>query len=217
MSLSDSLYGAHENVLDDSDIRMNNSQPHLFDSTLHTLGRDSEYGIGPSFPQTPFLASDVGGERQTWADPGLSSAAVPAAGELQSHWVTVFGFPRSRTTDILHIFRQYGEFLDQKSSGGNWVHLCYATKLQAQQALAKNGKIINGDLMIGVVPCTDNTWLKPHHLSGVPTSVGPTSASTSAFASATSPSISPSVLSPSSLPTSSTGLWQAFWTHVFGY
>src|SRR3989338_3922380 len=178
VSLSESLYAGHEPVLDDTGIDQSSSHhPYLFDNTMNTFsGRQREYGLGdhPTSPRpfstahTPFYEE----RRPESAYAAPASAPSAPTGELQSHWVTVFGFPRSKTTDILHIFRQYGEFLDQKSSGGNWIHICYATKLQAQQALAKNGKIINGDMMIGVTPCTDDsTWLKPLHM---PLRTGPT-------------------------------------------
>jgi hypothetical protein len=36
----------------------------------------------------------------------------------------------------------------------------FKTKLQAQRALQKNGKIINGNIMVGVIPCTDKTVVK---------------------------------------------------------
>jgi len=37
------------------------------------------------------------------------------------------------------------------------MHLQYQTKLQAQKALSKNGKVLNGRIMIGVQPCTDSS------------------------------------------------------------
>ena len=39
------------------------------------------------------------------------------------------------------------------------MHLQFASPLEAQVALSKNGKIIGGDLMIGVLPCTDRDVL----------------------------------------------------------
>ena len=38
---------------------------------------------------------------------------------------------------------------------GNWIHIQYQTKLQAQKALSKNGKVLGSSLMIGIMPCID--------------------------------------------------------------
>lgn len=40
-------------------------------------------------------------------------------------------------------------------NSGNWMHIHYATSLQARKALSRNGKILPGNIMIGVVPCID--------------------------------------------------------------
>jgi len=70
-------------------------------------------------------------------------------------WVTVFGFPTAAEAFILRQFRQYGVILQYVSqpSQANWIHIQYKTKLQARKALSKNGKIIEGQIMIGVTPC----------------------------------------------------------------
>ena len=70
-------------------------------------------------------------------------------------WITVFGFPTAAESFILRQFRQYGIILQYVSqpTQSNWIHIQYKTKLQARKALSKNGKIIQGQIMIGVVPC----------------------------------------------------------------
>ena len=228
ISLSDSIYAAHEPALDDGS--MDQSHHHgMFDNTMsmgsyggrHDRGlRDHDHSAGMGSPYSLPSAFSYYGEPSSLSSSQSHSLphAAPSApsGEPQNHWVTVFGFPRSRTTDILHIFRQYGEFLDQKSSGGNWVHICYSSKLQAQQALAKNGKIIAGDLMIGVVPCTDdNTWLKPLQMAS--SRPGPTYSAAPVSLSAAPTAHQAPTITPATLPQSSTGFWQTFWTHAFGY
>jgi nuclear pore complex protein Nup53 len=96
--------------------------------------------------------------------------------------VTVFGFPSSATTYILQEFSIYGQILryvvspfillmlrnpyaigvieyfnclTKPSNGGNWMHIQYLTKLHAQKALSKNGKILANSIMIAVLPCID--------------------------------------------------------------
>ncbi|GAB6031663.1 Nucleoporin nup35 [Chamberlinius hualienensis] len=76
--------------------------------------------------------------------------------ELDETWVTVFGFPPSAVGYILQQFSQYGNILHHKMTGGNnWIHLHFQTKIQAKKALAKNGKILCGNMMIGVLQCID--------------------------------------------------------------
>ena len=59
------------------------------------------------------------------------------------------------TSFVLRQFQKYGEIIKHKVGEGNWITVQYASKLQAQKALTKNGKIIADGLMIGVVPCID--------------------------------------------------------------
>ena len=39
---------------------------------------------------------------------------------------------------------------------GNWMHLKFASRMQARKALARNGRMLTDTLMIGVIPCTDS-------------------------------------------------------------
>jgi len=76
--------------------------------------------------------------------------------DLDETWVTVFGFPSSAVSYILQEFSLYGNILEHKISGcNNWVHIHYQSRIQAKKALAKNGKIFAGNMMIGVQPCID--------------------------------------------------------------
>jgi len=75
---------------------------------------------------------------------------------VPSHWVTVFGFPPSASSTILSHFARFGTLVDKLLPvQGNWMHLCYQTKVEVRRALSNNGKIFGGDTMIGVMPCTD--------------------------------------------------------------
>lgn len=42
------------------------------------------------------------------------------------------------------------------------MHIQYQTKLHAQKALSKNGKILANAIMIGVLPCIDKVSDKIH-------------------------------------------------------
>lgn len=106
----------------------------LYNSTLFTPSRD----------HTSFLAQDL----QTTHE------------SLEDTWVTVFGFPAASASYILTQFTQLGTITEHRNPGtGNWMHLKYQTKLQARKALSKNGKVFSGNIMVGVVPCTDKTLL----------------------------------------------------------
>ncbi|KAK3879882.1 hypothetical protein Pcinc_015586 [Petrolisthes cinctipes] len=79
-------------------------------------------------------------------------------GVEDSTWVTVFGFPPAAASYILTQFTQLGTVTRHHNPGsGNWMHLKYQTKLQARKALSKNGKVYSGNIMIGVVTCSDKT------------------------------------------------------------
>lgn len=102
----------------------------------------SSLGTGP-VPATPSRGVAVDGE---------------SGNEQLDRWITVFGFPSGHSSVILSYFHNFGQILRVKHSenGGNWIHLLYTTKLQAEKALGKNGKILEpGNIMIGVVRCTD--------------------------------------------------------------
>jgi Nup53/35/40-type RNA recognition motif len=112
---------------------------------------DGRQQAGPSelrVPRTAFMSP-------TRVDPFYQEGAnITSAATFDSRWVTVFGFQAADTAEILRKFQAYGEIVKHKNEGhGNWMHLCYQTKLQAQRALSKNGSVVSGNIMIGVVPC----------------------------------------------------------------
>lgn len=76
--------------------------------------------------------------------------------EENERWVTVFGFPPAAASAIVGQFSQVGHIVEHRFPGqGNWVNICYASKLDARRALSYNGKILGGHTMVGVVPCQD--------------------------------------------------------------
>jgi len=64
--------------------------------------------------------------------------------------VTVFGFPADKAWQITQLFQKYGEIVQRWEGKGNWVHIQYKRKIDAERALAQSGKIILPDLMVGV-------------------------------------------------------------------
>ncbi|KAL3982962.1 Nup53/35/40-type RNA recognition motif family protein [Acanthocheilonema viteae] len=73
--------------------------------------------------------------------------------EIAAHWVTVFGFSREDAAYILKLFARHGTIVTHRfPKDGNWIFLRYASPVHAQQALSRNGQIIDGRLRLGVVP-----------------------------------------------------------------
>ena len=98
-------------------------------------------------------------------------------------WVTVFGFPPSAACYILSQFSQCkylhtsrillsilfpkicakyisyvlgGTILQHyMTPNGNWMKIRFQTKMQAQKALGRSGRVFGGNLMIGVSICHD--------------------------------------------------------------
>ncbi|XP_054275398.1 nucleoporin NUP35-like isoform X2 [Macrosteles quadrilineatus] len=107
--------------------------------------------LPPSTPTTPYEPS-----AQLMHTPQQSTNQSSA--EEGERWVTVFGFPPAAASSVLGQFSQVGHIIEHRFPGqGNWVNICYASKLDARRALSYNGKVLSGHTMIGVVPCRDYT------------------------------------------------------------
>ncbi|CAG9537523.1 unnamed protein product [Cercopithifilaria johnstoni] len=79
--------------------------------------------------------------------------------EIAAHWITVFGFSREDATNVLKLFARHGTVVAHRfPKEGNWMFLRYASPIHAQQALSRNGQIVDGRLRLGVVP-VDNEEL----------------------------------------------------------
>lgn len=94
--------------------------------------------------------------------PQLSFGATPSLNfdhvtdSTDSTWVTIFGFPPSAASYILSQFSQCGTVLQHHiPPNGNWMNIRFQTKMQAQKALSRSGRIFGGSLMIGVSQCLD--------------------------------------------------------------
>ncbi|KAI1725103.1 nup53/35/40-type RNA recognition motif domain-containing protein [Ditylenchus destructor] len=111
-------------------------------------------------------------EKQMRVDPSQSADSSTSFGSSFAHrygntdasavgpnesdfWVTVFGFPSEQLLAILELFGKHGNIVTHKTpKSGNWVHIRYSSIVHANQALARNGMVIEG-IMIGVIPCDD--------------------------------------------------------------
>lgn len=101
------------------------------------------------------------------SSPALSFGATPAkdfdvtdssfvSDGSGNTWVTIFGFPPHAASYILSQFSQCGTVLQHHiPPNGNWMNVRFQTKLQAQKALARSGRVFGGSLMVGVSTCTE--------------------------------------------------------------
>jgi len=135
---------------------------------LHTPGRSSRLGIDLGDPRglTPGNKHIGEGNRQgiNMININKGATATIEVMHVESPWVTVFGYPSGSGAAVLRHFQGCGEVHQHRAEPGNWMHIKYASKVQASRALAQNGQYIRigGDLgvvMIGVKPCTENDLL----------------------------------------------------------
>ncbi|XP_076300368.1 nucleoporin Nup35-like [Lasioglossum baleicum] len=129
----------------------------LFDS-LETAQATSPYmstvnqSIGHN--QSRLLMNSM--NNSMFSDGSLNPNTTDSQGLLQ--WVTVFGFAPSELNTVLAHISTRVRIVDKHPAPhpqSNWIHLKSASEQEAQRALACNGNIVSGSIMIGVVPCTD--------------------------------------------------------------
>ncbi|KAK4537930.1 hypothetical protein CDCA_CDCA15G3955 [Cyanidium caldarium] len=82
--------------------------------------------------------------------------AVPSDWEAAlACWVTVFGFAPGQQAMVLREMRALGHVQRYVARKGNWMHVQYATALQAQTARSRVARFLNANTLFGVVPCTE--------------------------------------------------------------
>merc|ERR1712179_672727 len=98
--------------------------------------------------------------------PSPSSITSPQEVEATSNpspmdtWVTVWGFPPSSVSFILSELSMCGTVLQHvMPPNSNWMHVRFQTRMQANKAVAKNGCVLGGSIMVGICSCKDETVL----------------------------------------------------------
>uniref|UniRef100_A0A915KV10 Nucleoporin NUP35 n=1 Tax=Romanomermis culicivorax TaxID=13658 RepID=A0A915KV10_ROMCU len=100
--------------------------------------------------------STLGVEQNTPGSRAAQSVAVNAVADDNSRIVTIFGFTAEFIPFILQHFSQCGTIVAHETANKcNWIHVKFESKLQASKALARNGRILNETLKIGVEQCKD--------------------------------------------------------------
>lgn len=137
-----------------------------------------------------------------------------SSNRIDSHWVTVFGFPPSALTLVLSQLANCGPIAEKRiPSQGNWLHVKFNNLSEVAKALSLNGKLINNSIMIGVTFYYDKDD-KENDGSTVFTSPIRARSLRHSFVSPQSPN---SVIPPQTLPQKSTGLMTKAMEYVFGW
>ncbi|CAM9225988.1 unnamed protein product, partial [Scytosiphon promiscuus] len=127
----------------------------------------SGYG-GPRYSQ---VSPATGPRPQQEQDPQGFSAGVGSASEValvpvessgsgrgRATWVVVWGVPLGKGNEVLTRFLNFGDVEEQRGHpGSNWLYLKYATRLQAEKALAAgHGSRLTDTVMLGVQRVPDD-------------------------------------------------------------
>lgn len=132
---------------------------------------------------------------------------------VDSHWVTVFGFPPSALTLVLAQMANCGPIADKRiPPQGNWVHVKFNNLSEVSRALSLNGKLINNCVMIGVQPYYNKE--NKENESMVYTSPMRARSLRHSFVS---PQNSNTVIPPQTVPQKSTGIVTKAMEYVFGW
>jgi nuclear pore complex protein Nup53 len=132
--------------------------------------------------------------------------------KIDTHWVTVFGFPPSALSLVLAQLSNCGVIVEKKvPTQGNWLHVKFNNLSDVPRALALNGRCISNCIMIGVSlhynkenKENDNVFASPIRARSLRQSF-------------ISPHNNSSVLPPQNVPQKSTGLVSKAIEYVFGW
>lgn len=128
--------------------------------------RDKEVPPPPTISMLDPVELPCGVNAEASAAYAISKAAAAKAshyptfhsdewGQDKQYWVTVFGFPPTARSLIRRHFQRLGEVitLSSTTSGGNWLHIRYLTRLQAEKAISCDGTTLTNGIMVGVKKC----------------------------------------------------------------
>lgn len=135
--------------------------------------------------------------------------------KIDTHWITVFGFPPSALTFVLSQLANCGPIAEKKvPPQGNWVHVKFNNLSEVSRALSLNGKLINNNIMIGVTMYYPKENKENINDNSLYTSPIRARSLRHSFVSPQSPN---SVIPPQTVPQKSTGLVSKAMEYVFGW
>ncbi|KAL1522155.1 hypothetical protein AB1Y20_021794, partial [Prymnesium parvum] len=147
--------------------------PPLFSPSTGMGGRaHTQTQLPPSQPHPPPSKTPSGPPTDSIVDSMLGMAFTPApkeeeeatprlpdashrggeAGDTSGYWITAFGFHTAAMVPaVLHELRPSGgDFVQHRLGAGTWIHVQLRSRTDQMEALAKNGRVLNG-FMLGVV------------------------------------------------------------------
>ena len=77
----------------------------------------------------------------------------------QVRYVVVFGFPPEHAAQTATMFAASADTTPPEHEGGNWFRIGYRNYWDYERALRRNGEIVNGSFMIGVIPVVSTYFL----------------------------------------------------------
>ncbi|XP_063922609.1 nucleoporin NUP35 [Zophobas morio] len=132
--------------------------------------------------------------------------------KIDTHWVTVFGFPPSALSLVLAQLSNCGTIVEKRIPGqGNWLHVKFNHLSDVPRALAMNGRCISNCIMVGV-----SLYYHKENKENDDVFASPIRAR-SLRHSFISPHNASSVLPPQNVPQKSTGLVSKAIEYVFGW
>jgi len=151
-------------------LRSKDELPPPASSIYDTEELDASYLINESTNSSVLSTNTISVQSKALDDSSFTAAPLSSSGFtiqdsesaqiLDERWVTVFGFSVDNSSFVLRQFQKYGNIVRYVPGEGNWIHIQYETKFQAQKALTKNGKILDRRLMVGVSPCLDSAAIQ---------------------------------------------------------
>lgn len=164
------------------------------------------YNDSPAFNES---ISRIHPEETFSASRNLSTSRLE---KIDSHWVTVFGFPPSVLNLVLSQLSNCGVIVDKRiPPQGNWVHIKFNNFSEVARGLSFNGKCINNTIMVGV-----QLYYPKENKENSSLITSPIRAR-SLRHSFVSPHSSSNVLTSQNVPQKSTGIVTKAMEYVFGW
>lgn len=118
-------------------------------------GNNSNVRVNTPFTPLPVQQQKQANEwaQQTLGTPGNNmSSMMSSASGANNCWVTVFGFSPQSLNKVIESFLSCGQIVQHVTQGhSNWVHLQFESLVGVQRSLSRNGTVIGGHTMIGVM------------------------------------------------------------------
>ncbi|XP_044266816.1 nucleoporin Nup35 [Tribolium madens] len=198
--------------------------PRLFNQTLDSPKPFTPHKPGPPSqglfdtieqnrkPTSPVLQSTAIGDSFNYSRNLNETSNLSRVDRIDTHWVTVFGFPPSALSLVLAQLSNCGVIVEKKvPAQGNWLHVKFNNLCDVPRALALNGRCISNNIMIGVSLHYDKENKENENVFTSPVRAR------SLRHSFITPSGNNSVLPPQNVPQKSTGLVSKAIEYVFGW